>query len=248
MKRVSFLTAGFLITSVLILSSFTHLSFSTGKVAGSDALTAEITGDIPVDEFSSLAVSIDAEIYVEQSNEFKLEIETSQETLDKIEVKVQNGKLIIKPESYNTRIREDVVIYVSAPDYESISLAGSGKLFAEKKMDLEEITLKIAGSGDMQFDELGAGEVEIKISGSGNVALKGRGSEELEIAIAGSGNLDTTEFEVSEMAAKISGSGDCKVWVKDEITAAIAGSGSIYYKGRPSIDSSVAGSGKVKSL
>lgn len=251
MKKTTFIPAGLFALAFIVLSSFI-LNVPSGNVLHDTdtrgASVNEISDNIPVDKFSSVTVAVNAKIYIEQGNEHNLEIETSSNTMDKIKVRVKDHKLIIEPENYTTRIKDEVTIYIVAPDYETISLAGSGELFAEKKMMLEETELKVSGSGSMFFEDLSAEELELKISGSGEIILKGGGAEEMELSIAGSGDVNSIDFPVEEFDAKISGSGDCEVWVTGEINASIAGSGSIYYKGSPEIDSSVAGSGSIKSL
>ncbi len=250
MKKTTFIFLGLFTLAFIVFSSFIHNDPHGNMMRDntSEAMVNEITDDIPVEEFNSIAIALDAEIFIEQGNAHSLEIETSSETLDKIEVKVKDGKLVIKPENNTSRLKDDIRIYIVAPDYETISLAGSGELFAEKKMELEDTEFKLAGSGSMIFEDLSADELELKISGSGEVQIQGEGTEEMDISIAGSGDVDCADFPVEELNAKISGSGDCKVWVNGEINAFIAGSGSIHYKGNPQIDSSVAGSGSVKSL
>ncbi|MGC9343465.1 MAG: head GIN domain-containing protein [Bacteroidales bacterium] len=221
---------------------------SAGFNISSDSNSLDVKDNIPVDEFSSVGISVSASVYLEQGNTHSLEIDASEKVLEEIEVEVKNGKLLIKPEDYKTKFREEINIYIVSPEYESVELAGSGKVIAEGKMNLDDVVLKIAGSGYMKFDELSADEVEIKMSGSGSMDLKGTGSEELSVSIAGSGNMNAENFQVDEFDAKISGSGSCKVYVTGELDASIAGSGSIYYKGSPQVESSVAGSGKVKKL
>jgi hypothetical protein len=230
--------------SLLAVLLFVLAAFSKPLISN----PVELQDKIPVDEFSSVGISVSATVYLEQGNTHSLEIEASQDVLDKIEVKVDNGKLIIKPEDYKSKFKDDITIRIVSPEYEMVELAGSGKILAEGKMNVEDLVLKIAGSGYMKFMDLKAEEVEVKISGSGSMNLMGEGAEELSVSIAGSGDLNSENFEVEEFDAKISGSGDCKVFVNGELDASIAGSGSVYYKGSPQVESSVAGSGTVKKL
>jgi len=221
------------------------LGLAANEMKATNYLPSE---DIPVEAFSAVSIGVKATVYLEQSSENSLKIETSDENMAKIEIEVKNNVLVIKPESYMTKLKGDVTIWISSPGYEKVSLAGSGNIIAEEAMKVEDLLLVISGSGNMEFADLSAEEIELKISGSGNATLAGPGAEELEVSIAGSGNLDSREFRVSEFEANISGSGDCKVNVSDELDASIAGSGSVYYLGNPVVNSSVAGSGKVKSL
>lgn len=239
MKKGIFLGAGLLALLLFVLAGFSSSLISS---------PAEIQDKIPVDEFSSVGIAVSATVYLEQGTSHSLDIKASQDVLDKIEVKVENGKLIIKPKDNKTNFREEITIHIVSPEYKVVELAGSGKVLAEKKMNADDLVLKIAGSGYMKFSELTAQEVEVKISGSGSMNLRGDGAQELSVSIAGSGDLNSENFEVEEFDAKISGSGDCKVFVSSELDATIAGSGSVYYKGSPRVESTVAGSGTVKKL
>jgi hypothetical protein len=239
MKTRHLIISGFLTLAFLVFSGI------TGSVSSKPGSVAE---EYPVDEFTGVQISIPATVYLEQGNTHSLRIEADPSTLDKIKVMVEDDNLVIKPKQYGDNLRGKITVYVISPVYELVSLAGSGNVSAGKSINSEELTLKLAGSGDMEFEDLSAEEVEIKIAGSGNLALAGKGAEELEISIAGSGDLDAENFAVEEFEGKISGSGSCRVNVTGELNISIAGSGSVYYHGNPEINSSVAGSGSVKSL
>lgn len=218
---------------------------------GSDSLNSkplELAENIPVEEFTSVSIAVNATVFIKQGNSCNLDIDAPADVIEKLEIKVENNKLLIKPESYTTRITEEINISIEAPDYEVIDLAGSGIILSEGKMKLNELELNISGNGEMVFDDLSAGEVEAKISGSGKMSITGEGAEEMEISIAGSGDFIATDFKVRELDVKLSGSGNCEVFVTDELEATIAGSGSIYYRGNPDVDSTVAGSGKVREI
>ena len=204
--------------------------------------------NIKVEDFQSVGVALSAKVYIEQASRCNLEIEAAPEVFDKIEIEVKNGKLSLRPENNISNLKGDITIWISAPDYESIGIAGSAEVLAESSVKLSDVTLKIAGSGTMNFEDLSSKELEIKIAGSGKMVIAGEGGKEMEVSIAGSGDLDATGFKVDEFEGKISGSGDCRVYVTGELSSSIAGSGSVYYKGNPEVNSSIAGSGKVKSL
>lgn len=213
----------------------------------SNALAA-INEDIPVEDFTSVSIGIPATVYIEQSGSHSLTINADQDVLEKIEVKTIDGKLVIKPKKSVRTIKGDIEIYITAPEYNAISLAGSVKLLCEKKLQAEELDLKIAGSGKIEFADLNAEELDLKISGSGSIVLAGSGGEEFNVAISGSGKIDAQNYEVQEFEGKISGSGKCLIFVSGELEAQISGSGSIYYKGKPEVQTSISGSGKVRKL
>ncbi len=238
MKKSDLLFIGLFSLVIMISAGFT--------INNSKAL--DITDDIKVEEFTKLSVAIPAQVSLELGNKHSLSIDASQSVLDKIEVKVKDGNLMIGKKNQKSNIKGDIKITVRAPYIEAVSLSGSGDIVSKKAFEVDELDIRIAGSGNIEFAQLSAEELDIKIAGSGNLLLAGKGAEEVNIAIAGSGNLNAVDFEIVEFEAKISGSGDCKVFVSGELNATIAGSGSVKYKGSPQINTTVSGSGKVESL
>lgn len=232
-----------ILTSLLSFTLIVFVSFSIGKPDSTG-----INEEIKVDNFSSVEIAVPARVSLEQSEKCFLDIEASPETMKKIEAVVEDGSLIIKKKDKSYRILKNVRIRITAPDIEAISISGSADIVSELPFSVDELMLKISGSGNLLFADLKSDELGIKIAGSGDVKLAGKGADEMALSIAGSGNLDAIDFEVGEFDGKVSGSGDCVVFVNDELNASITGSGSVLYKGRPIVNSVVAGSGKVKAL
>ena len=239
MKKNQIFIIGLFSIGLLISSGFT-LNLVSGFNSFQDG--------IDVDNFTSVSIAIPANTTIEIGNTYSLSIDADEKTMDKIRVEVKNGNLRITKKKNAKDIKGEVRIHIIAPDFDALSMSGSGNLRAEKEFSVDEIALKIAGSGDMSFFDLKADEVDIKISGSGDVDLSGKGSRELGISIAGSGDINAVDFEVGEVNVKISGSGDCKVHVNKELMVSISGSGSVRYNGDPAVNISISGSGSVSKI
>ncbi len=224
--------------------------------------------DLPTEKFSKVSIAIKSKVYIEQGENYKLDIQTDDNTLEKISVEFKSDELIIECK-HGSKIDEPVVIYITAPNLNALSVAGSADLFIEKSyeakdMDLsiagggsmnlnslkaEKVSSSVAGSGKLIMNELNASKISSSIAGSGNVTISGSKPGNLEdFSIAGSGNIDASGFEAAEVKVEIAGSGDCKVFASKKLNVSIAGSGTIYYKGSPEIEKEIAGSGKVKKL
>jgi hypothetical protein len=224
--------------------------------------------DLPTEKFSKVSIAIKAKVYIEQGENYKLDIQTDEKTLEKINVEFSTDGLEIECK-HGCNIDEPVVIYITAPSLTGISVAGSAELYIEKgydtkemelsiagsgfmnlnKLKAEEVSASVAGSGKLVMNELTAREVEASVAGSGNVVLSGNNpGSEVDLSIAGSGSIDAAGFEAAEVKVEIAGSGDCKVFASKKLNASIAGSGSILYKGSPEIEKETAGSGKVKKM
>ncbi len=198
-------------------------------------------------DFSKISLSISADLFLTQSNNYSVVLEGSNDDLDKVITEVENGRLIIKLKKNNTRIG-DVKIYVSMPDISDIDLAGSGSIVASKTVKVSEIDLCISGSGDIRFDDLQTKETDAEITGSGEITLNGSNKGELDITITGSGDMDAEAFESENVEVDITGSGSAKVFATENLETNITGSGDVRYKGNPLIDAQSVGSGKTRHL
>jgi len=195
--------------------------------------------------FSQISVSIEADVYVSQGAE-SVTIEASESDKANIVTEVDDNELIIKKKK-GSNIKGKVVVHVSTPSIEGLSLAGAGKIESKGELKVETLSCSLAGSGDILLFKLTAKSVSASIAGSGNVGLKGTCSESLSVDVAGTGNCDFKGFETPSVSVSIAGSSDVAVYASKSLSVSIVGSGSVYYKGQPQISSSIVGSGEVKT-
>lgn len=108
-----------------------------------------------------------------------------------------------------------------------------------------ELKISIAGSGDVNANNLRLTDCSVKVNGSGDISLKGS-AENIVIGVSGSGDIDAYGLKAVNVTAKIAGSGEINITAIESIVASIAGSGDIYYKGNPStVKVSSTGSGDI---
>lgn len=131
-------------------------------------------------------------------------------------------------------------------DIEGISLAGPGNIYAKEKITSNEIDLSLAGSGNLNFENLIAEQTDASIAGSGNINLKGKTNQSFNVSIAGSGDINCQDLEAKDVNVSIAGYGSARVNATDNLTTSIVGSGDVYYKGRPLINASSTGSGSTR--
>lgn len=204
-----------------------------------------------VETFTALTLNVPGTVYLTQASTQKVELKGSEETLDKIELEVRNGRLIIKTQDNGSWFRwndlGDFEIYISVNELKQIHVAGSGRIYGENTFKTDEMELDISGSGKMEL-KVDAKYVDASISGSGDMEIEGNTSE-LEVRISGSGDIHAEDLVSKSCEARISGSGKCEVNVAERLDVRISGSGSVYYRGNPNhVDSSTSGSGKVRKI
>lgn len=221
-----------------------------------------------VSTFTKIVFRTPGKVYVKQGSPQKVEIEGSSEMLGKIKTKVEDGKLVIGPESswrnWNWSNDDQVTVYITVATVEGLAVSGSGELIAQTKITGSAINLDVSGSGSLTA-ELEAGEVDTDVSGSGEIDLKGK-FKTVNADVSGSGRVSISgtvsgkaDFEISgsgkveasgsadSMHAEISGSG--KVLGANLVTNTakidIAGSGDVEITVNKELDAEISGSGTV---
>lgn len=224
--------------------------------------------DFPAEKFSKVSIAVKSKVYIEQADNYKLDIQADDKTLEKISVEYNSDELQIKCK-HGCKVDEPVIIYIASPSLNGISIAGLSQLFIEKSFETNDIELSIAGSGTMTLNNLKADNISASVAGSGKMSLNdlnankvsadvagsgnillfgGKPGNAEDFSIAGSGNIDALGFEAADVKVEITGSGDCKVFASQKLNASVAGSGNVHYKGNPVVESETTGSGRVNHL
>lgn len=142
-------------------------------------------------------------------------------------VRVREGKIEMDCRSWNSR-DSDLQITLPGREFKKFGIAGSGNLVLQN-LNQERLKVSIAGSGNIKAD----GKVEraeIHIAGSGDVDMAHVQSQETEVHIAGSGNTDIAPVEKADI--HIAGSGDVNMHSNPkQLETHIAGSGRIHNVG-----------------
>lgn len=201
----------------------------------------EVERVLDMPEFTGVKLSCEAKVFITQGDTFKVVAYGEDNVIDELGLDVQDDIWDIE---FDDCMRDyDLEIYITMPDIEYLSIAGSGEIRGENFFTVDDIVLRISGSGGICLG-LYSEEVDGKISGSGEMELEGE-AEQLEFQISGSGDLKAFNMPVEKADIKISGSGDASVHVLEVLDVDISGSGNVYYKGFPVVNSHISGSGDI---
>jgi hypothetical protein len=202
------------------------------------------TEERKVDPFTSIGLSIPANLVFTQGSPQQITIEADEADLINIVTEVHSNSLEIKSK-HNMHQYGNVKIKITIPEIERLSIAGSGDIIAGNAIKSKKMHCEIAGSGDIKIDELSADEVFGEIAGSGDIQMGGGNIEGAVFSIAGSGDIHCYNLKSNNVKVDIAGSGNCEVNCSGKLKVSIAGSGDVYYKGKPVFDSESVGSGGI---
>lgn len=255
----------FILLGVLLLSSCkTNSSLGKTEKGNGDIVVKEIN----IGTFSMIETSVAANIIYEQKgfDAPYCRIEIDKNLRDFISVKDSRGKLQIKttkrisPTKFN--------IYVQSADLKAIDYTGSGSIWLKGKTKVDELTINLTGSGDMQADNIecsflgtnlkGSGNIIVKnasclflktkITGSGDILLKKGHTNYAEVEANGSGDFDAQNFKIKSLTCMLKGSGDISPIVTESLAVNLLGSGNVKYKGNPiHVNKNIKGTGLVKA-
>lgn len=242
MKNVKWLFLLAIATTLLTPACFIDVDddgLSVGCINGKGPIVS-VDLDLPV--FDAVHLAMPGQVFITQGAEQSVRIEAKQNIIDELELDVNNGRWTIET---NRCIRDldDFRVFITMKDIHELNISGSGDIIGENFFAVDDISLRITGSGDMDLG-LDADDIEVDITGSGNMTIEGTG-DYLDSRISGSGDIRAFPLEVNRAKFNISGSGDAEISVKDELDVRISGSGDVKYKGNPSVDVSISGSGRV---
>ncbi len=233
--------------TTLILSMFTIVITSCEKIKGEGPV---VTQERTVQSFHAVSAGVSGRITYSVSPTYKVELQAQKNILDILETFVSADELIIKYKNgVNVHSHDEIVINISGPSPESISLSGDASFDVPGTVTGDRLQLRVSGSGDIEVGQISlTDKLEATITGSGNINVLQGTVKQTNLRISGSGNIHSTGVASQQADAEISGSGNIRVKASDKLNARISGSGSIYYLGTPQVTTNVSGSGNVKPL
>jgi len=210
-----------------------------GCVDGDGPIVEEV---LALSDFSGISLNLPIQVIVKQGDIQEVRVEGKQNIIDELERDIRNGVWEIETRDC-VRDIGNMKIFVTIPEIRELTIAGSGEIFGENVFIVQDVELRISGSGDMDLAMEGD-DYDVVITGSGNIKLEGL-ADELDLKITGSGDVAAFKLDALRARIEITGSGNAEVQVQDELDVKISGSGDVRYKGNPSLDVSISGSGRV---
>lgn len=199
-------------------------------------------------EFTKLQVEGSADITVRQGNETEITIDASPQARERVEVHQDGTQVKIRFNGgwkFWDNNSGSLKINVTFKTLEDVALSGSGNLHGKGRIKLPKLSLRMAGAGDFDFEDLHVDELRVSLAGAGDAKLLGE-AKSLTLSIAGAGDYIGDKFKTQKARISIAGAGDAKVWATEELSVSIAGAGSVSHWGRAKLlKQSIAGVGSI---
>ena len=237
------------LTALLLIGvsiSFSSCHFLSDRRINGNGVSS--TQQRSVGDFHSINAMGSMNVILSQGPVNSLKIETDQNLLEYIETRNDGGTIeIYTRDGFDLDPRSGFKVYATAPDFNEITVSGSGKINSTGKItSTDELTAGVSGSGDILID-VDAPRIKTHISGSGSSTIKGT-TKDFSAHISGSGDVHCYDLLSENTEIDIAGSGNAEVYASKSLDVDIAGAGDVRYKGNPSIKQNIAGSGDIRKV
>lgn len=236
-------------TKIFFLALLFFSMTYTGCIVDNDDFLRCERGDGPIVEqelflptFSAIDLDISADVCITQGPEQIVMVEGEQNIINELDLDVSGGRWKIEFDDC-VRNYESLKIFITSPFFDELRVSGSGLIFSNDVITMEEMLLRVSGSGDIDL-ALDVREVDSRITGSGEIKLEGVAAF-AEHEINGSGDLRAFDLLTGDTGVKIRGSGSAEVLAEERLDVRITGSGDVFYRGNPRLRVDITGSGEV---
>ena len=234
--------------TILLLVAWLISGCGFQVIRGSGRLATETRS---LSRFTSVSLAGIGNVYLTQGAVESVRIEAEDNLLPYFDSSVQGStlKIGIKDQFMGISLQptRPVKFYVTLPNIEALTLAGSGNIFAGK-IQAGAFRISLLGSGDISTNGLNATNLDILLSGSGNINLGTVSASQLTANVAGSGDIQVAALMADKVSSKAGGSGNIRLGGKvSEQSAEILGSGDYLASGLKSAITTVRVSGSGDS-
>ena len=173
-----------------------------------------------------------------------IQTEGDDEAVAALRFSLDGDTLVIMREGDSWGSSDDgqATITVTMPTPSELNSLGSGSIDAQSLGGKASAT--IAGSGDIEIDNIAASGFDVSILGSGSFTSSGT-SDTLDLTVAGSGSFGSPGLNVGDADVSILGSGSASFASDGRVDASITGSGNVIVSGNPTCESESMGSGTI---
>ena len=214
------------------------LSLISGCITGKRG-----SGEVTVDErrpgsFDRIEVGGAFDIYLRQGPEHEVSVVTDDNLQDVVELRIENGELIIETDGFISEFTE-LKVFITLPVLRGIELSGACDLEGKNTFTGDHLDIELSGScnADLAVD---LRSLDIDCSGACTLFLSG-GARKMEVDLSGSCDLKAFPLTTDICRIDVSGASDAEIAVMTELVADASGASNITYLGDPKtlqIDSS----------
>jgi hypothetical protein len=186
------------------------------------------------------------EVILVEGDTEEIVIEAKGVSLDKVKTEIDGDVLtvgLVKGSYNNVSLK----FHITYKQLEGLKCSGSGTMEVKSPVVAKNFYAAISGSGDIIVDRLDVDDFSVGISGSADLEIKAGAVKVAEIKQTGSGDFLGKNLSIGSLAVGKSGSGDTHVGDLGKVSMNASGSGDLTYTGSPQLgDIRTSGSSSIR--
>ena len=172
-------------------------------------------------------------------------VEADDNILRMIETEVDDNVLHIDTKDGANLDDVHLVVYVTAPEINSINSSGAATIKAIDQLKSDrKISLDASGAAHLTAS-VDAPEIRAEVSGAGNMEVSGK-TRDYNAEVDGSGHLHSGDLKSENTIVDVSGAGNAWVHASISLKADASGAGNVHYKGGANVTVNTSGAGNVR--
>lgn len=201
-----------------------------------------------ITDFNAVVLNGVGEVFIQQTKERTLIVETEAQWLPYIRTKVHNQTLVLDIDPKAQRLfshpPHHLTYSITTPTLVQMHLQGSGTIKA-RQITTPKLRITSGGSGKLSVHNLKTEQLDVQLDGASFCEMEGEATLQT-IQVNGVGQFSGLNLRGSRVKTHISGTGQAQVNASTHLDAAIFGMGSISYAGNPkTITRKIAGMGSI---
>lgn len=211
------------------------------SVTGSGVVVRELRETSP---FSSVSVSSAIKLVLTQGSAYEVVVSADDNLLPLVVTKVSGSNLNIGLEPFTSLRRyKEIVVYVTAPEFQSINCSGASEVKATNMLSQESLIIKSSGASEVNLS-VDARYLEVEGSGASEITMEGSAGS-LMAKISGASEMKSYGLNCLMAEVELSGASDMWVYAAERVIGKASGASSLYVKGSATVNVRTSGASSV---
>ena len=235
---------------IFFLAFAATVLFSSCRFLGGERINGDgniVTRTRDVGNFNSVEAGGAVEVRLRQDAATSVRIETDENLQEFVEAFVEGGTLVVRQKrGYNLDPTKEIIIYVSAPQYENIEVSGASKLIGETPITGNKLELTVSGASEANM-ELKISKLQGDLSGASTLQLRGSSSA-VDLQASGASKVRCMDLQTDETTLDLSGASSAEVMANKQLNIEASGASHVDYRGNPAINQKSSGASSVNKV
>ncbi len=184
-------------------------------------------------DFTAVDATGPDDVAITIGNGFSVKPEGDPKAIDKLDIRVEKGRLKIGRKSGTTGLWESdkgATIRVTMPAVKALELTGTGEMSLDRA-EGKALDLSLTGTGELKIAAVKLEELGAELTGSGDVELAGTVAN-AKFSTTGTGSVDAERLKAGKADIAVQGTGDVDLASDGAVAISIMGTGNVTVKGK----------------